>query len=84
MAKRKSLETQKSKARAVLEAIAKRRGFTFDELAQLATTIAKKASVASRYRNPDNPDVTWSGRGRRPKWFDDYIRAGNDPGDLEV
>lgn len=28
-----------------------------------------------KYRNPDNPDQTWSGRGRRPAWFKDTLAA---------
>ena len=27
-----------------------------------------RAKVAPKYRNPNNPDETWSGRGRPPKW----------------
>ena len=26
--------------------------------------------VAPKYRNPEDPDVTWSGRGRKPKWIE--------------
>jgi DNA-binding protein H-NS len=29
----------------------------------------KKASVAPKYRNPANPELTWSGRGKRPLWL---------------
>ncbi|GAB2582541.1 H-NS histone family protein [Dyella jejuensis] len=29
----------------------------------------KRASVAPKYRNPENPAETWSGRGKRPLWF---------------
>lgn len=28
-----------------------------------------KAAVAPKYRNPENPAQTWSGRGKRPLWF---------------
>ncbi|MGA0585537.1 H-NS family nucleoid-associated regulatory protein [Dyella sp. KRB-257] len=28
-----------------------------------------KASVAPKYRNPENAAQTWSGRGKRPLWF---------------
>ena len=31
-----------------------------------------------RYRDPDNPANTWSGRGRPAKWLQDYIGAGRD------
>lgn len=31
-----------------------------------------------RYRDPNNPDNTWTGRGRPPKWLQDLIDAGKD------
>lgn len=32
--------------------------------------------VAPKYRNPKNPEQTWTGRGRRPRWM---TEAGGDP-----
>ena len=32
--------------------------------------------VAAKYRNPDKPQETWSGRGREPKWLAEKIAAG--------
>src|SRR3712207_1224565 len=29
-----------------------------------------------RYRNPENPEQTWSGRGRRPRWVHEAEAAG--------
>lgn len=29
----------------------------------------KTGSVAPKYRDPSDPSVTWSGRGRQPLWF---------------
>ena len=31
-------------------------------------TDRRRMKVAPKYRNPDNPSETWSGRGHRPKW----------------
>jgi DNA-binding protein H-NS len=28
-----------------------------------------RRTVAPKYRNPENPAETWTGRGREPKWF---------------
>lgn len=33
-----------------------------------------KAAVAPKYRNPDNVAQTWSGRGKRPLWFNDALK----------
>jgi DNA-binding protein H-NS len=36
----------------------------------------KKREVKIRYRNPDNPDQTWSGLGRPKKWLQEKLDAG--------
>lgn len=30
---------------------------------------SKRGTVAPKYRNPENPGETWTGRGRQPLWF---------------
>lgn len=34
------------------------------------------AAVLPRYRNPDDPSQTWSGRGRQPTWVADALASG--------
>ena len=34
----------------------------------------KTGSVAPKYRDPSDPSVTWSGRGRQPAWFAQALR----------
>jgi DNA-binding protein H-NS len=41
------------------------------------------ASPSAKYRHPENPDLTWSGRGRRPAWIRDAVEAGRALGDFE-
>jgi len=38
----------------------------------------------AKYRNPDNPDETYSGRGRKPAWLQDKLDAGADVEDFAV
>lgn len=33
-----------------------------------------KAAAAPKYRNPENAAQTWSGRGKRPLWFNDALK----------
>lgn len=33
-----------------------------------------KSVVAPKYRNPDNAAQTWSGRGKRPLWFNEALK----------
>lgn len=60
-----------AKLKAEMRRLASEAGFSIDELF-FAKRGAGRKSGADRpvmYRNPDNPDQTWSGRGRRPAWF---------------
>ena len=40
--------------------------------------------VAPKYRNPNNPRQTWSGRGKQPRWLRDEIRLGKQLADFLV
>lgn len=42
---------------------------------------SKRRRARGTYANPADPSQTWSGRGRRPNWLQDYLKAG---GDLEA
>ena len=37
-----------------------------------------------KYQHPDQPHVTWTGRGRHPSWFAEAIAAGTDPEELLI
>lgn len=43
----------------------------------------RKPSVA-KYKHPENPEITYSGQGRRPQWFVDYIASGRKAEDLLI
>lgn len=62
-------------------------GFSLDELtggkSSAKATRKPRAKAEARYRNPDNPDQTWSGLGRRPNWVKDALEAGQTLSDLE-
>jgi len=43
-----------------------------------------KAKAKPKYRNPANPEQTWSGRGRKPLWINEALSSGADITDLEI
>ena len=47
--------------------LAKEHGLTLDEV--LGKGRKGKGSVAPKYRDPKNPENTWTGRGRMPLWM---------------
>lgn len=74
---------QRKEALAAAEAAAREKGFS---LAQLNGGTAKKPRGAAppKYRHPENPSVTWSGRGRQPAWYKELIKAGTPEEDLLI
>jgi DNA-binding protein H-NS len=45
---------------------------------------ASRAVVLPKYRNPENADETWSGRGRQPKWVQAALASGETLSDLAI
>lgn len=79
-----NFETRKKKeALFELEEKAKQLGFSLAELTG-ATTIRKRAPAVAKYANPDDVSDTWSGRGRKPRWFVAALAAGKSPEDLSI
>lgn len=54
---------------------AKAEGFTIEELFGIGQVPAAKSSLPAKYRHPDDASLTWSGRGRRPAWFEKALAA---------
>lgn len=46
-----------------------------------STEAKERRKVAIKYRDPDNPENTWTGRGMRPRWLRERLDAG---GELET
>jgi DNA-binding protein H-NS len=67
--------SEKADLKARLSALASDSGFSLEELLGLrkGKNGAKSASVA-KYRNPDAPDQTWTGRGRKPNWLVEKLK----------
>ncbi|MBA4351241.1 MAG: transcriptional regulator, partial [Rhodobacter sp.] len=55
-------------------------------LAELTGTVAprKRAPATAKYANPADASDTWSGRGRKPRWFAEALAKGKKPEDLAV
>jgi len=93
----KALEAVKARelrlARKAAETAVNKFGFSLDDISLPAQNVKKpgpkkKAAAKSpskpKYHHPENPDQTWTGKGRQPQWFKDAMAAGIDPGKLEI
>lgn len=65
---------QRAEALSAIEATAKEMGFSLSDLVSAASK--KKAVSPPKYQHPENPDVTWTGRGRQPAWIKEAEAAG--------
>lgn len=82
----KAIETyedrRRKEAAAELEAQAKALGFTLAELSDFSKKT--KAALPPKYRHPSDPDLTWSGRGRKPGWIKDAEDSGKSLDDFLI
>jgi DNA-binding protein H-NS len=76
--KDRELEEQ-VKAREQILAIAQNAGISLQDLLSSqprSKVSAPKAKVAVRYRHPSDASLQWTGRGRQPKWIQDWVASG--------
>jgi DNA-binding protein H-NS len=38
---------------------------------------APRGKVEAKYRNPENPEQTWAGRGLKPRWLSNALKGGS-------
>ncbi|HEX9857929.1 MAG TPA: H-NS histone family protein [Paracoccaceae bacterium] len=76
-------DRKKKEALAELEEKARALGFSLAELTGTAVT-RKRAPATAKYANPANHSETWSGRGRKPRWFEAALKEGKTPQDLAI
>lgn len=73
-------------ALSAVQATAREHGFELSELLGESSGGRRKAFAPSvpRYQHPENPEVTWSGRGRRPAWVTAALESGKSLEDLAI
>ena len=84
--------SRRSEIRNKVNNLLKAEGFTFDELygsaggKRVATDAGTKAKIAvkPKYCNPADASQTWTGRGKRPRWFQAALTAGKKDTDLLI
>ncbi|MEM8575569.1 MAG: H-NS histone family protein [Pseudomonadota bacterium] len=73
---------QRKEALAAAEAAVKKFGYSLSDLT--GKTKAKPKAAPPKYRHPENPAVTWSGRGRQPAWIKEGLEAGKSLDDYAI
>lgn len=79
----KNIDKEKiSRVKAKVNALLKEEGVTFLQVYGRKRG-GKSGKVAPKYRNPKGPE-TWSGRGKRPRWFVAALKAGKSEKSLLI
>jgi len=80
-----------TKVREKVHALLNAEGLSFEDVFGAGASVRSgkrrgggTGSVAPKYRNPADPEQTWSGRGKRPRWFNDALKAGKKEKDLAI
>ena len=76
-------DRKKKEALVELQEMARAKGFTLEELTG-ASVVRRRAPATAKYANPANASDTWSGRGRKPRWFIEALASGKQPEQLAV
>ena len=79
-------EAERTTLKQKMAALAESHGFSVAELFGGVSGRPKngKPIGAAKYVNPANKAQTWTGRGRRPFWLDDLLKAGHSLSDFEI
>ncbi|MBP2280203.1 DNA-binding protein H-NS [Psychrobacter sp. PL15] len=64
------------------EKIAEDSNSTINEILEAGEKLEKKRSI--KYRNTENNDNTWTGRGRKPTWLVEALAAGRSLKDFAI
>lgn len=80
---RQAMAQRRKDALAAAEAAACQAGFTLNDLIGEKYT-GKRHKASAKYRDPENPELTWSGRGRQPGWYKSAIQQGAAAEDLLI
>ena len=75
---------KKAEALAEIKSLAHAKGFSLDELLGGESAKGKRAPAVAKYADPANPDNTWSGRGRKPKWLVAQLDQGKSVEDFAL
>ncbi len=82
----KALSTYEDRRRkdalAEMQEVARKHGVELSEV--LPASRSKGSKSPARYRNPANPEQTWTGRGRKPNWVISSLEEGKNMEDLAL
>lgn len=86
IASRKVEAEKKAKQDAYNEmlAVAEKHGVAFEDAVSLHSSKGRASKASAKYMHPEDPTLTWTGRGRKPGWIKEALDAGKSLSDFEI
>lgn len=75
-------DRKRREALAAVEEAARVHGFNLADLT--GGKLSRSGTVAPKYANPDDPTMTWTGRGRKPRWIVENLENGKQLEDMLI
>jgi DNA-binding protein H-NS len=75
-------QEEKARAKKQIVELARTHGLSIEELLGKGGGVRKP--VEAKYRHPQHPELTWTGRGRKPVWVQELLAAGKSLQDIAI
>lgn len=75
-------DRKRREAMAAVENVAREHGFSLVDLT--GGKMKRAGTVPPKYSNPGDPTMTWTGRGRQPRWVQESLNKGKTLDDLLI
>jgi DNA-binding protein H-NS len=77
-------DRERSELKLKIQSLAENSGFSVNELFGGRAAAKGRSAGMAKYKNPDNPAETWTGRGRKPNWLIARLGKGAKMTDFEI
>ena len=77
-------QRKRDEAVAAARAVASEHGFKLEDLIGDHPAKKSKSIAAPKYAHPENPELTWTGRGRKPAWVIEHLESGKSLDELLI
>ena len=78
-------EAERERVLAQMRELAGSLGLTLEDVVRMERGgKGAPSSVKPKYRNPENSEQTWTGRGKRPAWVNEALEKGKQLEDLAI
>jgi DNA-binding protein H-NS len=77
-------EARSRELREEMAKLAEREGLTLEEVIRAGQKPRRRQPPKQKYRNPEKPSQTWSGRGKKSAWVEKALAQGKSLKELEI